>query len=212
MSVIFAMCLFSLSMSITPGPVNLITLSTGVNHGFRNAMPFVSGATIGFTLLLLAVGLGVGRFAAQSQFFLDLLGYGGTAFICYMGFKIATSTPQIKISAETLPTFFQGFLLQWLNPKAWVACLAGVSAFNLASSEVMLGVFVSLYFVICFVSISLWALVGEKISIFFQVPRNLLVFNMLMGGALIIVAIYLLFIQFSNYRYTAPLSEILAAC
>jgi threonine/homoserine/homoserine lactone efflux protein len=64
MSVIFAMCLFSLSMSISPGPVNLITLSTGVNHGFKNAMPFVSGATLGFTLLLLMVGLGLGGLAS----------------------------------------------------------------------------------------------------------------------------------------------------
>lgn len=198
MSVIFAMCLFSLSMSITPGPVNLITLSTGVNHGFRNSMPFVSGATIGFTLLLLVVGLGIGSFAAKSQLFLDLLGYGGAGIISYMGYKIAVSTPQIKVTSEALPTFYQGVLLQCINPKAWVACLAGVSAFNLANSYILLALFVSLYFIICFASISLWALAGEKISAFFHTPRNLRVFNMLMGGALVIVAIYLLFMQFVN--------------
>ncbi len=118
MSVILAMCLFSLSMSISPGPVNLITLTTGVNHGVRKAMPFVSGATLGFTLLLLFVGLGVGLLAAENTELMQLLGYIGTGFICYMGFKIATAKPELNLAAEQHPSFVQGFLLQWLNPKA----------------------------------------------------------------------------------------------
>ena len=94
MSIILAMSLFSLSMSISPGPVNFITLSTGANHGFRSAVPFVSGATICFTLLLLLIGMGLGQLAEDHAAFLDLLGYGGSALICYMGYKIATSDPR----------------------------------------------------------------------------------------------------------------------
>ena len=197
MSVIFAMCLFSLSMSISPGPVNLITLSTGANHGFKNAMPFVSGATLGFTLLLLMVGLGIGGLASQNQVLLDLLGYGGAAFICYMGYKIVVSKPEIQIQSKTLPVFYQGFLLQWLNPKAWIACISGVSAFNLADSLPMLAIFVSLYFVICYASIASWALVGDKIKILLTKPGYLHIFNTFMGGALILVALYLLLLQMS---------------
>jgi len=195
MSVIFAMCLFSLSMSISPGPVNLISLSTGVNHGFRNAIPFVSGATIGFSLLLLTIGLGLGSFAVEDQFFLELLGYGGAGFIFYLGYKTALSKPKIEVSVESRPTFYQGFLLQCLNPKAWIACIAGVSGFNLADSHSMLIIFVSLYFVICYASIATWALVGQKINIFFRTERNLRIFNVTMGGVLILVSIYLLLMQ-----------------
>ena len=197
MSVIFAMCLFSLSMSISPGPVNLITLSTGVNHGFKNAMPFVSGAAIGFTLLLLMVGLGIGGIASQNQTFLGLLGYGGAAFIGYMGYKTVSSKPEIKIQSKTVPVFYHGFLLQWLNPKAWIACISGVSAFNLADSLPMLVTFVSLYFIICYASIASWALVGDKIKILIAKPGCLRIFNSLMGGALIMVALYLLTLQVS---------------
>jgi threonine/homoserine/homoserine lactone efflux protein len=199
MSVIFAMCLFSLSMSISPGPVNLITLSTGANHGFKNAMPFVSGATLGFTLLLLMVGLGIGGLASHIQVLLDLLGYGGAAFICYMGYKTLVSKPEIEIEIQrkTVPAFYQGFLLQWLNPKAWVACISGISAFNLADSLPMLAIFVSLYFVICYASIASWALVGDKIKILLTKPGYLHIFNTFMGGALILVALYLLSLQLS---------------
>lgn len=198
MSVIFAMCLFSLSMSISPGPVNLITLSTGVNYGFRKAIPFVSGATVGFTLLLLMVGLGIGSLASQSHVFLDLLSYSGTGFICYMGYKIVISKPEIEIKSETLPAFYQGLLLQWLNPKAWIACISGVSAFNLADSYPLLIIFVSLYFVICYASIAAWALVGDKINILLRNPNNLRIFNIGMGSALILVAMYLLSLQLAT--------------
>ena len=38
-------------MSITPGPVNTVILSTSLNHGLKRSLPYISGATIGFTLL-----------------------------------------------------------------------------------------------------------------------------------------------------------------
>ena len=198
MSVILAMCLFSLSMSISPGPVNLITLSTGVNHGFRNAMPFVSGATVGFTLLLLMVGLGIGRIAAQNQQLMILLSYLGAGFICYMGYKVATANPDIEIANDTRPTFIQGVLLQWLNPKAWIACLSGVTAFNLADASSLLYVFVGLYFVICYVCVSSWAFMGDRISSLLSERSNLRLFNRVMGTILIVVAIYLLYLQHSS--------------
>ncbi|EPP7098025.1 LysE family transporter, partial [Klebsiella michiganensis] len=43
-------------MSISPGPVNMVIISSGANHGFRKTLPFISGATTGFTLLLILVG------------------------------------------------------------------------------------------------------------------------------------------------------------
>ena len=153
MSVLLAMCLFSFSMSISPGPVNLITLSTGVNHGFKKALPFVSGATIGFSFLLLAVGLGLDQAAAKYPQILKVLSIGGILILAYIGYQIAFSLPTIDASSKAKPSFFQGVLLQWCNPKAWVACLAGVSAFNLTASVLKLLAFVGIYFLICYVSI-----------------------------------------------------------
>lgn len=58
MNLFFAMFFFSLAMSISPGPVNMVIVSSGINYGIKRTMPYVSGATIGFTLLLLFIGLG----------------------------------------------------------------------------------------------------------------------------------------------------------
>lgn len=195
MSVIVAMCLFSLSMSISPGPVNLITLSTGVNHGIRNALPFVTGATIGFTLLLLFVGMGMGQLAAENEGLMQTLGVLGSGFICYMGYKVATAEPSIDVADQSRPTFWQGFLLQWINPKAWVACLAGVSAFNLTGPDNTLWLFVSLYGLVCYPAIASWAVVGSRIRYLLTDPLHIRTFNRLMGLTLIAVALYLIYWQ-----------------
>ena len=197
-SVIVAMCLFALSMSISPGPVNLIVLSTGVNHGFKKSMPFVSGATIGFTLLLLVIGLGLATFAARNQTFLNILSYIGSAFIAYMGFQIArTKGDRLDVGKAERPHFFQGFILQWVNPKAWIASLAGVSAFSLANSQSheQLLLFVSLYFVICYICLTGWALLGAKIAHFLNDEYRRRIFNLVMGTSLIVVALFLVLMR-----------------
>ena len=194
MTLVLAMCLFALSMSISPGPVNLVSLSTGVNHGFRQALPFVSGATVGFCLLLGLVGVGIGSLMAYALL-LDLLGFCGVAFIAYIGIKTATADARIELVDARRPGFGQGFLLQWLNPKAWIASLSGVSGFNLAGAYPLLALFVALYFVVCYLSIASWALAGGRVGLLINSPGRLRVFNRLMGGVLVLVAGYLLLQQ-----------------
>ncbi|VTM88308.1 cysteine/O-acetylserine exporter [Raoultella ornithinolytica] len=58
MILIVTMFIFSLTMSFSPGPVNMIIISSAAAHGFRKTFPFVSGATTGFTALLIFVCFG----------------------------------------------------------------------------------------------------------------------------------------------------------
>ena len=57
---LISMAIFSISMSISPGPVNLLAMTSGLNHGFSKSLNFVTGATIGFTFLLFVIGYGLG--------------------------------------------------------------------------------------------------------------------------------------------------------
>lgn len=116
--------------------------------------------------------------------------------MCYIGYKIIFSPTEFEIKEEQPLRFRHGFLMQWLNPKAWIACLSGVSAFGLNTSYPMLFVFVCIYFLICYLSLMAWALLGSKLQFLMKVNNGIKVFNTVMGGSLIIVAIYLLF---TNY-------------
>ena len=195
MTLIIAMCIFSLSMSITPGPVNLVCLSSGVTYGFNKTLPFIRGATIGFIILLTATGLGLSKVANETSEFLVILRNFGSTFIVYMGLKVLFSNSNLSLTTRSqMPTFKQGILLQWLNPKAWMACLAGTSAFNIANSPQKLTLFICIYFAICYLSIALWALMGAKISRWIAQPKYMKIFNATMAASLLTVAIYLLFI------------------
>ncbi|HBQ8024281.1 TPA: LysE family translocator, partial [Klebsiella aerogenes] len=129
MTLILAMFLFSLTMSISPGPVNMVIISSGASYGFRRTFPFVSGATIGFTLLLIVIGFGFYASIEKYPLFFKYLNVAGSAFIIYIGYKIASSRSELSLTKSEAPSFTQGFLLQWLNPKAWIACASGVVLF-----------------------------------------------------------------------------------
>lgn len=192
MTLLFAMFLFSLAMSISPGPVNMIILSSGINYGVKRTLPYVSGATIGFILQLLFIGFGFFQFIKTYPFFLKYLAVGGSLFIIYMGYKIASSKPEgMSGTKKEIPTFYEGFLLQWVNPKAWIACVAGVSIFSSAQSYNPLLIFISIYFVVCYASLTAWAILGDRISFLLKSHLRLRLFNLSMGLLLIVTAAYL---------------------
>lgn len=192
---IFAMFSFSLAMSITPGPVNMMIISSGINHGVKKTMPFVSGATIGFTLLLVLIGFGLMNILNLYPSMLLYMEIAGATFIIYMGYKIATSFSDIltkNYDKKTLK-FYEGFLLQWLNPKAWIACVSGVSMF--VSSDKAFVVFVLMYFIVCYASLSFWGVLGQKATRFLNTHMKLKLFNIIMGSILIFSASSLLVIK-----------------
>lgn len=188
------MSIFALVASITPGPVNIVTMTSSVNFGFKKTMPYVVGASIGFTALLLLIGLGLHEllnFIPNLTFWIKL---AGAAFLFYMAWMLFRSGGDLSSTAPTkAPSFMHGFLLQWLNPKAWIAIIAGVGALTSDGGVILVWIFAALYFVICFVSIACWAFMGAFLSQYLQETYRVKIFNKIMGLMLFICAVYLLF-------------------
>ncbi|MHB1946743.1 MAG: LysE family translocator [Gammaproteobacteria bacterium] len=197
MTLLLAMFSFSLAMSITPGPVNMIILSSGMSYGVKRTIPYVSGATIGFTLLLVFIGFGFSQFINAYPFFLNYLAIIGSLYIIYIGYKIAFSKPTLEISEKDIPKFYEGFLLQWINPKAWIACVSGSTLFSNAESYDSFLMFTIIYFIVCYMSLGIWAIFGDKVSYLLKDHFHLRLFNFTMGLLLIITAGYLCYVQFN---------------
>lgn len=191
MAMYLAMAVYALSLSVTPGPVNMISLSSGLNNGFKKTLFFVIGAGSGFTLLLITTGYGLGSLIESYPQALKILTYIGAGFIIYMGYKISRSSTELKTKETNIPKFYQGFLLQWLNPKAWIACLSGVAMFS-KSYPGELNSFYAIYYVVCCLSVGCWALLGEKIKVLLNTEKRMKIFNSLMGGSLVLISVYLL--------------------
>lgn len=191
-SIIAAMCIFSFTMSISPGPVNMTIVATAAEYGFRRTLPFVSGATIGFIFLLVILGMGLVQFVEAYPAFLQYLSVAGAGFIMYVGYKIASAAPEFSVADALCPSFIQGFLMQWLNPKAWLACIAGISLFTEKNSPANLVVFAGIYFVICYMSLSSWAVLGLKAKVLLKKRSHIRAFNVFMGFSLCACAALLL--------------------
>ena len=182
---LLSMFIFSLTMSISPGPVNLVIVASGARRGARATLPFVSGATLGFTALLVVVGISLRWAISDHQDVFRIVELAGSLFIIYMGYRIATAPTELTADERSDPTFVQGWLMQWFNPKAWIACVSGVTLFSKPGDDTALTAFFAIYFVTCYLSLFAWGWLGERLSRLLSNRRRMRAFNLAMGGLLI---------------------------
>jgi threonine/homoserine/homoserine lactone efflux protein len=193
MTVLLSMAAFALASSISPGPVNVVALSAGARHGFAASMRHVSGATVGFTVLLLLIGLGLHELLAHFPNLIDIVKWAGIGFLLYMAYKLAVDDGRLGADKPSRgPSFAHGAAMQWLNPKAWLASLAGMGAYAANGSGGLVWQFTALYFVICYVSIASWAYAGTFLRRYLQEPMRVKLFNRVMATLLAASALYLL--------------------
>ena len=193
MSLLLSMAAFALAASISPGPVNLVALGAGAQHGLRPALRHVTGATLGFCLLLLLVGYGLHAVLREWPGLTEALRWAGIVFLLYMAWKLATDDGGLGDgNCAKLPSMGYGALMQWLNPKAWLACVAGVGAFVGQGETALLWQFTLIYLVICYLSVGCWAWAGTVIRRYLDEPRRMRLFNRALALLLVASAAYLL--------------------
>jgi threonine/homoserine/homoserine lactone efflux protein len=193
MSVVFSMAAFALAASITPGPVNIVALGSGARFGFRASLRHVSGATLGFVLLLLLIGLGLHELLLRWPFLTRGIQLFGVAFVLYMAWKLAVDDGRLGSGDQArAPSAWYGALMQWLNPKAWLACVAGMGAFAADGEPRLVWQFVLVYLVICYLSIGCWAYAGTFLRQYLSHPAGVRLFNRCMALLLVACALYLL--------------------
>ncbi|HAT1556662.1 TPA: LysE family transporter, partial [Aeromonas hydrophila] len=119
-NLLLSMAGFALAMSITPGPVNLVALGSGARHGLAASLRHVVGATLGFILLLLLMGLGLGATLLQWPLAGEALRWAGVIFLGWMVWQLLVDSGRVEGVDGVAPSFWYGALMQWLNPKAWL--------------------------------------------------------------------------------------------
>ena len=193
MSILVSMAAFALAASISPGPVNIVALSSGAQYGLRASMRHVTGATVGFTVLLVLIGLGLHELLIRLPFLTAAIRLAGVAFLLFMAWKLACDDGRLSAEAqEKGPSLWYGAAMQWLNPKAWLACVAGMGAFAASGEAVLVWQFAAVYFVICYLSIACWAYAGTFLRHYLSDPKWMRLFNRTMALLLAASAIYLL--------------------
>ncbi|WP_034856867.1 LysE family translocator [Sinorhizobium sojae] len=187
-----SMSSFALAASISPGPVNIVALTTGLHHGFRASLRHVTGATVGFTALLLLGGFGIAEVLLRWPGATRLIGGAGVAFLLYLAWNLWVSDGRTSAGLATQPpSIAAGFTQQWLNPKAWIAAIAGMGAFGTGGGTLRICLFAALYFAICYASIAAWAYAGARLRHYLDDARRVRAFNRAMAALLALSAAYL---------------------
>ncbi|SFL91858.1 LysE family translocator [Marinobacter zhejiangensis] len=192
LSMILPMSAFALAASISPGPVNLMCLSSGTRYRLSQGLIFVTGATLGFIALFIAVGMGLYSLLALVPGLQDLLRWGGVAFLLYLSYRLAFDNGELSTSdSSQAPGFMTGALMQWLNPKAWLASASGIAAYTDGNNLSQVTLFASVYLPICWLSLGTWVYAGAFLRRYVQRPVVLRSVNRILAVLLAASCLYL---------------------
>ena len=181
------------TMSVTPGPNNLMLAASGVNFGFRRTVPHMLGISIGHGIqVAIVAGLLAWVMAWLDDMRLGLV-LAGCAYLLWLAWRQAQAgQPGGGKSAQPLG-FVGAALFQWVNPKAWMMVLNAAILFLPRGGG--WGAALSLALVCTLVNfpcIALWAVVGDRLRFRLRDPRALRVFNTAMALLLAATAVWIL--------------------
>jgi threonine/homoserine/homoserine lactone efflux protein len=181
---------YCLVMSGTPGPNNLMVTALGANFGYRAALPLILGINTGVALQTFVCCLGLGSLFMTYPALHPLLRVAGALYLIYLAWKLVAS-PIGEAKAKAAPGFLQGFIFQAVNPKSWVKGVTLASVFMPADMSVLAGaLLVALVGAIIGIPCtSTWAAFGVAIRGWLREPRRQHLFNLLMGGSLLLLAL-----------------------
>lgn len=193
-----ALALFSFVTSITPGPNNMMLLASGANFGFGRTIPHMLGIGIGFTVMVILVGVGIMSMFEQFPALMIIMKGASVLYLFYLAWKIANAgAPADAQTQNARPlTFIQAAAFQWVNPKAWAMALSAISLY--APDRTFASIFfISVIFgAINLPVVSTWTLLGEQLKRFLTNPGRLKAFNFTM--AFLLIASLALFLMPTN--------------
>ncbi|HEV7372169.1 LysE family translocator [Arenibaculum sp.] len=179
-----ALSAFAFATSISPGPSNFMLLASGANFGFLRTLPQVLGITLGFTSLLLGVGLGLGALLTAFPALELALKAAGGAYLLHLAWRIALSRSLGggREAGSRPLTFLESAAFQWINPKAWVVAVAAMAVHVGPDAPFLSTALICLAFAgINLPTVSVWAGFGVALRGFLSDPVRLRRFNLAMG-------------------------------
>lgn len=181
--------LFAIATCVTPGPNNVMLMSSGVNFGIKRTMRHVIGVNVGFSFMLIVAGWGAGAFFSVYPIFYSILRVVSIGYLIYLSYCIAiNSIADFSKKSGSPLGVINAALFQWVNPKAWIMCIGAVSTFvDLKDSYYFQVVMIACIFLFFGVPCSvLWVFCGNFFKSFFDGSNALRIFNISMGVLLMV--------------------------
>ncbi len=189
MDVFFAVLFFAFSTTITPGPNNIMMLSSGVNYGVKASLPHFFGICFGFPLMVLLVGLGFGVVFERFPQLHLWIKVAGVLYLLWLAWKIGSATPGSIEGSDAKPfSFLQAALFQWVNGKAWIMASGAVAAFTTVSGNAWWDVtqITAAFLIVSFPCVGVWLSFGALLRSVLNQPLYQRIFNWAMALLLVL--------------------------
>jgi threonine/homoserine/homoserine lactone efflux protein len=193
---------FAFVSSATPGPNNLLLVSSGALFGWRRTLPLLAGILLGFAILMASAVFGLGTVVAQWPWLVTIVRVAGAAWLAWMSLRFflaaatsrATQVDRERAAISGPPGFIAGVLFQWINPKALILALSSAGAYiaiaELAYQRVV--IIVGVFFISGLVSCTTWMIAGDTLNRYMTSGRSAMYVNLVMGILILLTAVHIL--------------------
>jgi threonine/homoserine/homoserine lactone efflux protein len=162
--ILIALCTFAFISSVTPGPNNLMLMTSGANYGIRRTMPHFLGVVLGFLLMIVLVGLGLVRVFEAYPLSHEVLRLLSIVYLSYLAWKIAMARPRLSSSTGRPLSALQAALFQWINPKAWAMALTALTVYSPSQGFAMVALVALVCALVNTPSVFVWVVLGSQLQ------------------------------------------------
>jgi len=189
-TLLISIFIFSFATSMTPGPNNIMLLSSGLTYGYKRTIPHIYGVVLGFPFMTICVGLGLGKIFEIYPIAFTILKIIGIFYLLWLAWHIANSKPSFKENDESSEPlrFVQVVLFQWVSPKNWIKIITAISVYvtSLENSLIQIIVISIIFFSTVLMSANSWAIGGIVLKKLIKSEIGIKRFNIIMAILLVL--------------------------
>ncbi|ETT86414.1 LysE family transporter [Viridibacillus sp. FSL R5-0477] len=185
---IASVIIYCFIVTFTPGPTNIVILSTVHNFGVKKALEYTYGATIAFGALLIISAMLNTALITVIPKILIVMQTIGSIYMLYLAYQIYKMDSSDSNGTKD-GTFMSGFTMQFLNPKVVLFTMTVFPNFILPyyTSMSVLTISALVITIIGFLAFITWVLFGAIFKSFLQKHEKMV--NVIMTLFLVYAAI-----------------------
>lgn len=159
----------------SPGPAPMALAAIGAAYPLQQGLKFLAGILAGLIWVMLFAAFILNGLTSIHPYLLSTMQVLTALYIIWVAYKIATA-PINSSNAETLmePGFWQGFVFNLINPKAYAAFVALFSSFMLPGEDSLHALLTTAAccFVVATLVDGLWLIAGRLLRTLFTTPKQ----------------------------------------
>ena len=187
--------LFVSIVSMTPGPNNLLLAASGANYGFFRTLPHMCGVIVGFAIMVVASGFGLGMILNEFPQVILPLKIMSVSFLLYLSWRVATGGAHVVEGKSQPLTFLPAVLFQTRNPKG-ISFLLSIMGAQVSDAQPLFPQLIPLFILLpafTVLSAVTWTMFGTAIGKLMQSQGAFRVFNLIMASLLVACVIPIAF-------------------